>query len=470
MSNDREKLGTRSKALRINLEAIRYGTFAEIGAGQEVVRWFFNVGAAAGTIAKSMSAYDMQVSDAIYGKCKRYVCRERLENMLDYEHRLNLSRLSQERGEQTAFFTFADTVAAQGYKSKHECHGWMGVRYQVHPGDLDSQIILHVRMLDSDHQQQQEALGVVGVNLLYGAFFLHHRPDDLIASLKDNLAVGRIEIDMIEFSGNEFREVDNRLMSLQLVQQGLTHAAMFSADGKVLQASEVFYKRSILVERGTFYPVRKVHLDLMEAAWQKFQIELDPTARPALKVMELAMHQLEASGGLEPRSFLDRADALMACGFDVLISNYFEYYRLAAYLTRYSNQKIALAMGIRNLQALFDEQYYTHLEGGILEALGRLFKKELKLYVYPSRDPLTGAITTLHNLQMPAGLKKLFEYLVEKGDIIALDNYTPDCLEIYSRDLLKQIESNQTGWQEKVPAPVAKLVQEKGLFGYQKRH
>ncbi|PIQ23010.1 nicotinate-nucleotide adenylyltransferase [bacterium (Candidatus Blackallbacteria) CG17_big_fil_post_rev_8_21_14_2_50_48_46] len=461
-----ELLNTHQKALRINLEPIRYGSFAEIGAGQEVVRWFFTVGGAAGTIAKSISAYDMKVSDAIYGRTKRYVCRERLESMLDYEHKLNLERLRDERGDNTAFFTFADTVAARSFKGTNECHGWMGVRYQAHPRDEDSQIILHVRMLDKENTLQQEALGIVGVNLLYGAFFLHHRPDDLIRSLKDNLSPGRIVIDMIEFSGIEFRNVDNRLMSLRLVQEGLANAAVFAADGQVLQPSEFFYKKPILMERGSFRPVRKVHLDLMEAAWDKFKQEPGVETDKVIRVMEVTMHHLTASGGLEPREFLARADALNACGFHVLISNYFEYYRLAAYLARFSKKSIALAMGIRSLQTLFDEQYYTHLEGGILESLGRLFKNDLKLYIYPAKDPDSGAVLTLDSLEIAPGLDKLFGYLVDKGLIVYLDNYNPDCLTDYSRNLLHQIETHQSGWEEKVPEQVVKLIKERHYFGY----
>lgn len=459
-------LDTYHKALRINLEPSRYGTFAEIGAGQEVVRWFFQVGGAAGTIAKSMSAYDMKVSDAIYGKCARYVCRERLESMLDHEHALNLERLREERGDSTAFFTFADTVVARAYQGNNECHGWMGVRYQAHPRDQDSQIIMHVRMLDKENYLQQEALGIVGVNLLYGAFFLHHRPDDLIASLKDNLAPGRIEIDMIEFSGIEFRSVDNRLMSLRLVQEGLSNAAMFDADGQVVQPSAAFYKRPILVERGTFYPVRKVHLDLMNTAWAQFSQEPGIQPEQGLRVMEVTMHQLMASGGLEPRAFLQRADALNACGFQVLISNYLEYYRLAAYLSHYSKKKIGLAMGVRSLQTLFNESYYTALEGGILESLGRLFKNDLKLYVYPSKNEESGEVVTVHNLPIAPELQKLYDYLVEKGNIVALKNYDPDCLRVYSRNLLEEIQQNLPGWEDKVPEAVAQLIKTRHYFGY----
>ena len=332
------------KALAVNLESRRYGTFAEIGAGQEVVRWFFRVGGAAGTIAKSMSAYDMTVSDAIYGPCDRYVCRQRLESMLDHEQALNLDRLRESRGDTTAFFVFADTVSARNFKGTNECHGWMGVRFQAHPRDQDSQIILHVRMLDTENALQQEALGIVGVNLLYGAFFLNHEPDQLIESLLDDLTTRRIEIDMIEFSGIAFRHVDNRVMSLRLVQLGLSGAAMFSAKGEVLQPSEVLYKKPILVERGSFRPVTHVNIDMLRSAHEKFAREREVEEDSIVSLMEITMRNLQASGGqpngeIDLRDFLARADMLAACGKTVLISDYFEYYRLAAYLTRYTKQE-----------------------------------------------------------------------------------------------------------------------------------
>src|SRR6478752_511329 len=310
-----ETIDTHSKALKINLDPRWYGTFAEIGAGQEVVRWFFRVGGAAGTIAKSMSAYDMAVSDAIYGQCDRYVCRQRLESMLNHEHALNLDRLRESRGDTTAFFVFADTVSARNFKGTNECHGWMGVRFQAHPRDQDSQIILHVRMLDTENALQQEALGIVGVNLLYGAFFLNHEPDKLVESLLDDLNTRRIEIDMIEFSGIAFRAVDNRVMSLRLVQLGLSSAAMFSAQGEVLQPSEVLYKKPILVERGSFRPVTHVNVDMLRCAHEKFVREPAVETEPVVDLMEITMRNLQATGGpangnIDLRDFLARADML----------------------------------------------------------------------------------------------------------------------------------------------------------------
>jgi hypothetical protein len=456
-----------SKALRINLDQRRYGTFAEIGAGQEVVRWFFHVGGAAGTIAKSISAYDMAVSDAIYGHAERYVCRQRLQSMLDYEHELTLSRLQESRGQTTAFFAFADTVSARNYKGTNECHGWMGVKFQSRPRDQDSQIIIHVRMKDRENALQQEALGIVGVNLLYGAFFLFHEPEQLIESLLDGLTTDRIEIDMIEFAGIEFRHVDNRLMSMKLVQLGLSGAAMFGPSGKVLQPAEVLYKKNVLVERGSFRPVCHVHLEMLRSAEAQFRADLGNDDEEIVPVMELTMRNLRDDGGEVNRAdFLARADMLAAMGMTVMISDYFRYYRLAAHLSQFTKKRIALVMGAGSLADVFDPKYYTDLEGGILEALGRLFKDNLRLYVYPFQDPAGSALTTVENLVLSPNISKLYSYLVDSGSIRQLERYTKEYLLINSREALRRIQTGDATWEIMVPPEVARLVKERRFFGY----
>ena len=461
-------LDTRDKALRINLDLRRYGTFAEIGAGQEVVRWFFRVGGAAGTIAKSISAYDMTVSDAYYGQCERYVCRQRLQSMLDHEYEQTVSQLRETRGDTTAFFAFADTVSARNFKGTNECHGWMGVRFQAHPRDQDSQVIIHVRMLDADNSLQQEALGVIGVNLLDGAFFLHHEPEQLLESLLDNLSLQRIEIDMIEFSGIAFRHVDNRVMSLKLVQLGLSNAAMFAADGAMLQPSEVLYKKAILVERGSFRPVTHVSLDMLRGAYEKFSQEPGVRGEDVVQLTEITMNNLLASGELDYRDFLARVDLLAAVGMTVLISNYSEYYRLAAYLARYTKKRIGITMGAASLRELFDEKWYTHLEGGILESFGRLFKNELKLYIYPLLDPATGDLTAVQNLEVAPHLRKLYEYLVERGCIEQLSHFNDTYLPIFSRDVLQKIRDSDPAWEDMVPPEVAEVIKRRSFFGYRR--
>src|SRR5450432_1490098 len=465
---------THTKALQINLDARRYGTFAEIGAGQEVVRWFFRARGASSTIAKSMSAYDMAVSDAIYGKAERYVCRPRLQSMLDHEHGLNLTRLAESRGESTAFFAFADTVSARSSRGGSECHGWMGVKFQSRPRDQDSQITVHVRMLDGENALQQEALGIVGVNLLHGAFFLSNEPELLIESLLDGLTTQRIEIDMIDFSGIEFRQVDNRLMSLKLVQVGLSGAAMFDPRGTVLQPSEVLYKKNVLVERGSFRPVCHVNIDMLKCAREAFERDLEGTHPPEAKkgedvveLMELTMRNLLEEGGqIDRHDFLARADMLAASGKTVLISDYFEYYRLAAYLGRYTKQRIAITMGAASLRDLFDEKYYAELEGGILESFGRLFKNDLRLYIYPLLDKATDKLVTVETLEIAPALRKLYEFLADRGHIKQLENVNRDYLGIFSRDALRKIRVGDHTWEAMVPREVAEIIKSRRYLGY----
>ncbi|HEY3499659.1 MAG TPA: hypothetical protein VGK73_33440 [Polyangiaceae bacterium] len=461
-------LGTRQKALAVNLDPRRYGTFAEIGAGQEVVRWFFRAGGAAGTIAKSISAYDMAVSDAIYGRAERYVCRPRLQAMLDYEHRLNLERLKDARGSTTAFFTFADTVSARNFKGTNECHGWMGVKFQAHPRDQDSQIILHVRMLDGENSLQAEALGIVGVNLLYGAFFHAHEPVRLLESLLDNLSTQRIEIDMMEFSGIEFRSVDNRVVSLKLVQLGLTGAAMFGPDGQVLQPSEVLYKRPVLVERGSFRPVTHVNMDMLRGAREQFGRMLGDERDKVVELMEITMRNLLAGGEIDYQDFLARADVLAAAGKSVLISDYFEYYRLVRYFHRYTLRPIAIVLGARSLLDIFDEKYYSKLDGGILEAIGKTFRYDTKLFVYPYRDAKNGGLLTVKNLNLAPELAKLYGYLVDRGCIVDIETHNPDYLGIFSRDVARRIQAGDASWERDVPAEISSVIKQRGFFGFRR--
>jgi hypothetical protein len=461
---------THGKALKVNLDRRRYGTFAEIGAGQEVVRWFFRVGGAAGTVAKSMSAYDMIVSDAIYGEADRYVSRGRLEAMLDHEHKLNLERLSPGTGDTTAFFAFADTVSARNFQGTNDCHGWMGVRFQAYPRDQDSQIIIHFRLLDNTNVLQQEAIGILGVNLLYGAFFLHHETDQLVESLHDGLGPTRVEVDLIEFTGIGFRAIDNRLMSLKLVQKGLSKAAMFGPDGKVRLPSEVFYKRPVLVERGSFRPVTNVNLDIIRAAKESFLNRLPAEDRERLiSVAELTMRNLKGEGTApDTKDFLGRADVLAAAGMTVLVSDYFEFFRLAGYLRGLTTKPLGLAMGAVTIPELFDQSYYTSLDGGLLESIGRLFRGDMTLFVYPYCNRESGELITIDSLTLPPEVKPLYDYVVKAGKIVSLDNHDPACLPIDSRDVLKKIASGDPSWELVVPPAIVQLIKDRNLFGYKK--
>ena len=463
--NPEMEIGTDKKALQINLDANKYGTFAEIGAGQEVARRFFHVGAAAGTIAKTMSAYDMTFSDAIYGPTDRYVSRVRLQTMLDHEYNLLVKRLSTKLAAEKTFFVFADTVAARSFKQYSESHGWLGVRFQTEKRGDPSQIIVHVRMLDEANVDQQEALGVIGVNLLYGAFY-YHQPERLIPSLQENLAPGRIEVDMIKFSGPTFHGVDNRLMSLQLVSQGLTNAVMFKADGETVQPAEIFYKKAILVERGSFRPVTYATNDMLDGARRAFLTQSASSESDLVVLMEMTLENLLAEGELNHADFLARVDILGALGRTVLISKFGEYYRLAGYLSRYTNKMIGLVMGVPSLMEIFEEKYYLNLEGGILEALGRMFKGGLKLYVYPMIDEATGKIVSAKQVKVAPNLRSLFQYLIDNQYIEEITDYHPDYLRIHPPEALAKLQAGDSGWERMVPPEVVQIIKEREFFGY----
>jgi hypothetical protein len=466
MQTDNDKPDTNQKALQINLDAKKYGTFAEIGAGQEVARCFFRVGGASGTVAKTISAYDMRVSDAIYGPCERYVSRKRLQAMLDYEFNLVLERLDPTRGDKCTFFVFADTVATRSFTRQEDGQGWMGIRFQTEPKGPPSEIIIHVRMLDKENIREQEALGVMGVNLIYGAFFHYRKPEALIASLMDDLTRLRIEVDMIKFSGPCFAGVDNRLMALQLVQQELTDAAMFTADGEVIQPSEVLYKKTVMVERGSFRPVTNTTLDMLERAQEQFLTEPGIEGEQPVVLMEMTLRNLLSGGTVDHKDFLARVDTLSALGKTVLISNYARYYRLVSYLSLYTHKNIGIALGVPSLKEIFDEKFYTDLEGGLLEAFGRLFKNNVKLYVYPWRDPVTGKVTTAENLLVAPNLRHLYAYLIENRCVVSIQKHNVEYLPIFSRDVLARIQTYDPSWETMVPPPIVEIIKREHLFGF----
>jgi hypothetical protein len=459
---------TRQKALAINLDATTYGTFAEIGAGQEVARWFFSIGGAAGTVAKTISAYDMAISDALYGPAGRYVSRKRLEAMLEQEFDQLLERLGPRRGDSTKFFAFADTVATRSYRNPGNGHGWLGVRFQARPHEEPSEIIVHAHLLDSTAGRQQEALGMLGVNLVYGAFFRRKDPTDLMTALMDELSRDRVDLDMIKLSGVAFPGVDNRLMSLQLVERGLTDAAMFTARGETVQPSEILHKKPILVERGSFRPATKLTLDLLHRALEQFLQEPSVNGQQPVVLAEMTLRSLIAGSDVGHADFLARADILASLGFDVLISRFEPYYQLAEYLACYTDELIGIAVGLPSLwQMTADEKYYTNLPGGVLEAAGRLFKRSVKMYVYPTRDPVSGQIQTVERLSVPPPWHHLRDLLLETGRIEPIRGYDESYLSIHTPDVLARIQRGDPSWEAMVPAAVAEMIHTKNLFGWQ---
>ena len=467
-----EKLGTGQKALQINLDAKRYGTFAEIGAGQEVARWFFHVGKASGTVAKTISAYDMAVSDAIYGASDRYVSRKRLTAMLDHEFDLLLQRLDKSIGDRRTFFAFANTVTTKHISKAGEegGNGWLGIKFQNLPRSEPSTIIIHARMLDWETARQQEAIGTLGVNLIHGAFYQHVEPERLIGSLLDSLSWQRIEVDMIKFSGPAFAGVDNRLMALQLVQQWLTEAAMFTAAGECVIPGELLYKKPVLLERGSFRPLTNPMLDMLDRAHEQFVREPALQGEPPVVMFEMTLRQLQVGDAIDHRNFLDRVDTLGTLGKPVLISNFLRYHRLVTYLSRHTQKPIGLPIGLVRLRDVFDEKFYTDLPGGLMESLGQLFKNGAKLYVYPSLDKKTGKLTTVENLEVAPHQRHLYAHLVEIKFIENITGYHAEMLKVYSGELLAKIHAGDETIAGMIPPPIFEAIKARKLFGWaQKR-
>ncbi len=464
-------IGTKQKALAINLDPKIYGSFAEIGAGQDVAANFFKAGASSGTIAKTMSAYDMTVSDAIYGalKVKRYVSESRLMAMLDHEYSLLIERLAEQRGDNTTFFAFSDTVSTLNYHKTNEAHGWMGVRFQLEPNGPFNDVILHVKLLDTDNNLQQQAVGVLGVNLLYACFYYNEVAPAFLLSLMDELSRDRIQIDMIQFEGPNFEKVDNRLMSLHLVKYGFSDAALFGPDGENEQPSEALYKKHVVVIRGRFRPIINVHMDMLNTGVKQFMQEADVDNNNVVVVSELTLQSLvdrdaDPNAEIDEKDFLDRVDILCSLGQTVLISNFHEYYKLVSYLSKITSLKLGVVLGYPNLEYIFGEEHYKDLPGGILESFATLFSRKVKLFIYPTLR--NGVIMNCLRFYPPPHLIDLYRYLIANNKIEDIRNYNEANLHVQTDIVLQLIKQGAEGWEQFVPPEVAKMIKERCLFGY----
>ena len=458
---------TKQKALKINLNDNIYGTFAEIGAGQETVRQFFRAGGASSTIAKSISAYDKDFSDAIYGieDDKRYVTENRLRKMLDWETSLIEERLTRDKHPEKLFFSYANTVATIDFAKKFKGHGWVGLRFQIEPNGEYNEIILHIRFKENDARLQQETLGVLGTNLIYSAFYKYNQPKKILKYLYDNLNKDQLEIDTINFSGPVFKEVDNRLVSLQLVKGGMTDAVMFSPEGKNVLPAKILYKKNILALRGSFRPVTKVNVEMYLNSIKLFLKQKNVELEKTQVVFEITLSNLKSDGEIDEQDFLDRAKLLCSLGQTVLISDFKEYYKLVEYFSLYTKKKIGITMGINNLIEIFNPKYYTQLSGGILEAFGKLFFKNVKVFAYPMLDE-NGQIVNSDNLKVHPRMKELYKFFKYNGKVEDVVDYDIKHLKIFSREVLKLINSGDPKWEDMLPKGVSKLIKEQKLFGY----
>ena len=456
-----------SKALRINLNEHIYGTFAEIGAGQEVARHFFRVGGASGTIAKTISAYDKNFSDNIYGEEEdgRYVTETRLNKMLDHEMKLLENRIPRSEHPNKMFFTYANTVTTIDFAKKFKGHGWMGIRFQTGPDKEFSKITLHVRFHQSEARFQQESLGIMGTNLIYGAFYKSDQPKKLLKYLYDHIDKDAIEIDTINFSGPNFESVDNRLMSLQLVKKGMTEAVMFNPDGNNILPARELYKKNILALRGSFRPVTKVNIDMFEKSLEVFLQEQEVNENKTVVIFEITLSNLISQGEIDEKDFMDRAKLLCSLGHIVMISNFKEYYRLVDYLSQYTKKQMALAMGVNSFVDVFDENYYKDISGGILEAFGKMFYNNLKVYLYPMKND-QGDIVTSNNLKLHPRMKDFYKFFKYNGKVVDIYDYELEYLDVFSREILKQIKNNEKGWDQHLPEGISEMIVKNKMFGF----
>lgn len=467
-------LSAKQKALEINLNSNIYGSFAEIGAGQETVRFFYRAGGASGTLAKAMSAYDKDFSDAIYGKEEqgRYVTEERLKKMLDHEMDLMEERLNKETHKDKLFFTYANTVTTIDFTKTYKGHGWVGLRFQLDKDTAEyNEIIFHVRFKETSAQLQQETLGTMGVNLIYGAYYYNDNPRRLLKSLYDGLDKDQVEIDMVNFSGPKFAYVDNRLMSLQLVKNGMTDAVIFGPNGQSFLPAAILYKKNIFALRGSFRPVTNVNINMLESGLDMFMSQPDVHKDNTEILFEITLSNLSSDGEIDERDFLDRADIIGSLGYNVIISNFSEYYKLVHYFTEFTKNttQIGLGMGVNNLLEVFNANYYENLPGGIMEAFGKLFKKNVMVYLYPFLDKDKNELLTSENLKVSDNLKELYKFFKFNQRIKDVENYNQGYLDIYSRKILEQIGKSEDGWENQLPPNVAEMIKDRGMFGYTHR-
>lgn len=459
---------TLEKALRINLDLNKYGTIAEIGAGQEVARQFFRAGGAAGTIAKTISAYDMIFSDAIYGVQEdgRYVSQARVTAMIEKEFNLVIDRVGTSRSRSSRYFSYGATVAAKSYNSDNECHAWCGIRVQMYPNAVPSEIVVHIRMRDEEADRQQNAMGTFGVNLIYAAYYYYEDPKTLIDSLTDNLEQDRIEIDFIEFSGPYFEDIDNRAIALHLIRSWKARAIMFKPDGAVIIPAEMLYKKNVLTIRGSFRPITRLNADMIEQGLKYFTDMEGVSMDNSIALAEISLNDARGNDlKVSEEDLIARVSLLNTLGYSVMITDYTRYFSLRAYFRQFTKLQIGIVVGIINIREIFDENSYRGIEGGILEGFGKLFPDHTRLLVYPEVDQ-SGEFRDFTNVDLPENLQFLYRYLLANNFIFGIECSDKELLNIFSREVLTQLPNGRGSWEQCLPEGVAELIIEQKLFGY----
>lgn len=458
-----EIIPTTRKALKINIDTPFYGSFAEIGGGQETARHFFQAGGASGTIAKTVSAYDKSFSDFQYNKSNtgRYVSEGRLQKMLDKEYK-EVNKVLLESKPNALFFAFANTVEILNYSKTNYSHGWMGIKFQLEPGGKPNTVIVHVKLLENDGLLQQTTMGILGVNLVYACFNYYDKPNQFLQSLSDNISIDRFRITMIRVSGPQLDYVDNRLLGVQLVKNGLTRSIMFDKNGDVQQPSDMLYKKNVLAFRGNFNPITYIAQDIIRTSKELFEKNKDYKPKNSLFFCEMTLNNLlSEEGEVDEHDFLMRVDMLNAIGQNVMVSDVGTYYELVELFSQFRINKLRLLIGVPGLASIFDEKYYTNLKGGILEAFGKLFPKNLKLYIYPTMNKGSEDILTSESVKPNDELQGLYKYLKDNNFIKDLKSNMKAQLHIKAREVLKMIKDGNPDWEKYVPMKVAEMVKKR---------
>ena len=426
-----EIVDTKRKALKVNLNPKIYGTFAEIGAGQEVSRAFFSVGAASGTVAKTISAYDMTFSDEIYGpeESGRYVSQTRLLKMLDLEYALLIERLKGDKHKDKTFFAFANTVTTLNYTRTNDPHGWVGLRFQSEPGGLPNEIYFHVRLLDTDVQMQQRVLGMIGVNLVYAAFYYANNPKTMIESLVDNLNVGSVEIDLISVQGPEFKEVNNLLLNLYLIIKDFSTAAIFDADAHPRQAKDLLYKKDIMILRTKYGQKSTPNFHLFNKATDQFKLVNHVADNNLIVMIEVLITNVlnaaqENPDDIDLEVVAKRAEEMCKTGNFVIVSNFARRNKLAKYLDRCKPKSVGMSTNINNLKFVFNSANFgENYTGHLLNYVNDMFSRNVRLFAYPFLDRKTNTVINTQNMPVSPEAKPLFDFLILNGYITDIKDY-----------------------------------------------
>jgi len=459
-------LSTKEKSVHINIDSNYYGAIAEIGGGQETVRHLFQAGGASNTVAKSISAYDMLFSDHFYnqGNPSRHVAEERLRKMIDYEYGELIEILDKKNTRK--FFAFANTVETLNFTKSNHGNGWLGIAVEGTDRYHPNKMFIHVKLHENDTLLQQYTLGALGINLIYGGLFQCEDPRDVLLSLLDNLDTGRVEVDYVFAEGPDMEWVDNRLLNLMLVSNDMTPAIMFDPSGKVQQPGELLYKKNVIVLRGYFRPINNLGMEFMEDSLANFKKDEDYRPDNTIAFCEISLKYLIQNEKVDDKDFLHRVDLLNMMGQSVMISKFYRYFQLVKYFAQFKLIKLRLVVGLPTFDKILDSSNYTDLRGGLLEAMGALFQKNVKVYLYPYIDMTTGEVIYPEDSHFSEVNRMLWQYLNATRKILILKSISPKSLEIHSEYISNLIEKGDENLINYVPEKVYHSIKRNKLFGY----